>query len=214
MKAVAEVRRRAGGARTGHAGTLDPLATGVLVIAIGAATRSIERLMDTEKGYRTTVDLSAFTTTDDREGAREEVPVGRAPSRDDVDAALRRFIGPIQQRPPNFSAMKIAGRRAYRLARAGREVELAPRPVMVHDLRCLRYEWPEVELEIRSGKGFYVRSLARDLGRALGTGGHCATLRRTAVGPFEESMARRVDELPARLDQHDLIALDAALAMI
>lgn len=205
MKAVAVVRRRAGGVRTGHAGTLDPLATGVLVMALGRATRLIEQLMATEKGYRTTVDLGAFTTTDDREGERTEVPVSAPPTREAIDAAIQRFVGTIQQRPPAFSAMKVNGRRAYQLARRGREVELAPRPVQVHALRCTRYEWPEVELEIRSGKGFYVRSLARDLGVALGTGGHCASLRRTAVGDFDESMAWSVEALPERLGPEHLI---------
>ena len=205
MKAVAVVRRRAGGVRTGHAGTLDPLATGVLVMALGRATRLIERLMATEKRYQTTVDLSAFTTTDDREGERTEDAVATPPTRADVDHALGRFLGTIQQRPPAYSAMKVGGRRAYQLARKGRDVELQARPVLVHELRCTRYAWPEVDLEIRSGKGFYVRSLARDLGLALGTGGHCATLRRTAVGPFDESMAWTEARLPERIGQEHLL---------
>lgn len=211
MKAVAVVRRRAGGVRTGHAGTLDPLATGVLVIALGQATRQIERLMATEKRYQTTVDLSAFTSTDDREGDRTEIAVATPPTRADVDLALGRFLGTIQQRPPAYSAMKVGGRRAYQLARKGREVELPPRPVVVHELRCTRYLWPEVDLEIRSGKGFYVRSLARDLGLVLGTGGHCASLRRTAVGPFDESMAWSIERLPERIGQEHLMQAEDLL---
>jgi tRNA pseudouridine55 synthase len=214
MKAVAAVRRRAGGVRTGHAGTLDPLATGVLVLALGRATRFIEHLMDTEKRYRTIVDLSAFTTTDDLEGARTDITVSSPPTHAALNEVLRRFVGTIQQRPPAFSAMKVGGRRAYRLARAGREVDLPPRPVVVRELRCLRYEWPNAELDIRSGKGFYVRSLARELGQALGTGGHCATLRRTAVGPFDEKRATTVQSLPERLACADLLPIEEALALL
>jgi len=214
MKAVAVVRRRACGVRTGHAGTLDPLATGVLVLALGRATRCIDRLMATEKRYRTTVDLSAFTTTDDREGEHSEVEVRTPPTQAALESVLGQFVGIIQQRPPVYSAMKVGGRRAHRLARAGRAVELSPRPVLVHELRCLGYEWPQAELEIHSGKGFYVRSLARDLGTALGTGGHCASLRRTAVGPFEEGQARSVESLAERLGPEDLTPIERALELL
>ncbi|MBL9118979.1 MAG: tRNA pseudouridine(55) synthase TruB [Phycisphaerae bacterium] len=211
---VARVRRRAGGVRTGHAGTLDPLATGVLVLALGKATKSIERLMATDKRYRTTVDLSAFTTTDDREGERTEVAVEKLPSADCVTAAVARFVGTIQQRPPAFSAMKVGGRRAYALARSGSPQELPARPVVIHDLTVLRYEWPELELDIRCGKGTYIRSLARDIGESLGTGGHCASLRRTAVGPFNQSLAVTLDALPDELTVDRLIPVERALAMM
>lgn len=211
---VARVRRRAGGLRTGHAGTLDPLATGVLVLALGKATKSIERLMGTDKRYRTIVDLSAFTTTDDREGERNEVAVEHPPSADSVASAVARFVGTIQQRPPAFSAMKVGGRRAYALARSGSPQELPARPVVIRELTVLRYEWPELELDIRCGKGTYIRSLARDIGEALGTGGHCASLRRTAVGPFDESMAVTPDALPDELTADRLIPVGTAMAMI
>ena len=214
MTAVAAVRRRAGGVRTGHAGTLDPLATGVLVLALGRATRSIERLMATEKRYRTEIDLTAFTTTDDREGERTEVAVAAPPDEAAVRAALARFMGTIQQRPPAFSAMKVGGRRAYAAARKGTPMELAPRPVRVDAIEPVAYRWPLVTLDIRCGKGFYVRSLARDLGVALGTGGHCASIRRTAVGPFTLDEARPLDALPQRLATGDLLPLEAALARL
>lgn len=214
MRAVAYVRRRAGGVRTGHAGTLDPLATGVLVLALGAATRRIERLMATRKRYRTTVDLSAFTTTDDREGERTEVAVASPPSRVQVDAAVESFVGTIMQRPPIYSAMKVGGRRSYKLARKGDAVELAPRPVDVFAIRVVRFAHPQLELDIECGKGTYIRSLARDLGVRLGTGGHCESLRRTAVGPFDESMARAVDALPAIVGQDDLIGMERIDALL
>jgi tRNA pseudouridine55 synthase len=204
MQAVAFVRRRAGGVRTGHAGTLDPLATGVLVMALGAATKRIDEIMATEKRYRTTIDLSAFTTTDDREGQRTEVEVSTPPSPAQLDAALRTFIGTIMQRPPAFSAMKVGGRRAYKLARRGDDVQLAARPVTIHEIELVRYAWPDVEIDIRCAKGTYIRSLARDLGAALGTGGHCAALRRTAVGQFDESMAMRADDVPEVIDAASL----------
>lgn len=214
MTAVSIVRRRAGGARTGHAGTLDPLADGVLVLALGRATKSIERLMDTDKRYRTAIDLSAFTATDDLEGERSEVPIAEPPGEEAIRAALKRFTGSIRQRPPAFSAVKIAGRRAYKMARKGQAVDLPARPVLVHAIDLILYRWPQVELAIHCGKGFYVRSLARDLGEALGTGGHCVSIRRTAVGPFTEAMATRLDDVPQPLAEEHLISLETALRMV
>jgi len=215
MQAVAAVRRRAGRAKTGHAGTLDPLATGVLVIAIGrAATRHLSAIMGTDKRYSTVIDLSAFTATDDREGERREVCVAVPPPADDIRAAVRGFVGEISQRPPSFSAIKIAGRRAYKHARQGRDVQLAPRPVIVHGIDVVSYHWPRVELAIHCGKGSYVRSLARDLGLALGTGGHCLSIRRTAVGPFRIEDAVTLDDVPDPLGQESLIDIERALAMV
>jgi tRNA pseudouridine55 synthase len=214
MRAVSQVRRAALGAKTGHAGTLDPLATGVLVMALGKATRIIDRLMATDKRYGTTIDFSAFTTTDDREGERTEIFTAAPPTRADVIAAIAPFIGTIQQRPPAYSAMKVGGRRAYKLARQGEAPVLAHRPVVIHDLVLERYEWPLADLFIHCGKGTYIRSLARDLGVALGVGGHCAALRRTAVGPFTDSMAHRIEDLPHPLSQADLLSVDHALAMV
>jgi len=214
MAVVAEVRRRAGGVRTGHAGTLDPLATGVLVLGLGAATKQIDVFMGTDKAYRTRIDLSAFTTTDDREGEREQVEVSEPPEQAAIEAALEPFRGTIQQAPPAYSAIKVGGKRAYRLARGGAPPEIPPRTVIVHSLRLMSYDWPIVELSLRCGKGFYVRSLARDLGRALGTGGHCVEIRRTAVGPFTLADAITLDALPAPLTQAALLPLGEALARV
>ncbi|MBL9149416.1 MAG: tRNA pseudouridine(55) synthase TruB [Phycisphaerae bacterium] len=211
---VARVRRAAGRAKTGHAGTLDPLASGVLVLAVGKATRAISQLMDTDKQYRTEIDLSAFTTTDDREGERAEIAVPSPPTDDAVRAALATFVGVVQQRPPAFSAMKVDGERAYRLARAGAPPDLPPRPVRIDRVELLRYEWPIVEIAIACGKGTYIRSIARDLGIALGTGGHCATLRRTAVGPFDDRSALQLDRLPNMLTQAELIPTARAIEMV
>jgi tRNA pseudouridine55 synthase len=208
MQAVALVRRRAGGARTGHAGTLDPLATGVLVIALGKCTRQIESLMATDKRYETVIDLSAFTTTDDVEGPRTDVVPGTPgaatapPVRAQVAQVLaERFTGTVMQRPPAFSAMKVGGRRAYALARQGAAPNLAPRPVRIDAIDILDYAWPRLTLDIRCGKGTYVRSIARELGEALGTGGHCASIRRTAVGAWTASRAVTVEALPATVTQ-------------
>jgi tRNA pseudouridine55 synthase len=209
MTAVSIVRRRAGGTRTGHAGTLDPLATGVLVMALGKCTRQIEALMATEKRYDTVIDLGAFTTTDDVQGERTDVPLdGRAaPAREAIERLLaERFTGTVMQRPPAFSAMKVGGRRAYALARAGKPPELAPRPVVIHSIAVTAYEWPLLSLSMHCGKGTYVRSLARELGTALGTGGHCTMIRRTAVGAFTLDRAVPIDALPERITREWLDA--------
>jgi tRNA pseudouridine55 synthase len=214
MTAVSIVRRKVSGgkrAKVGHAGTLDPLATGVLVIAIGKATAALSRLMETDKHYHTVIDLSALTTTDDREGPREEIAVMHPPSHHEVLAALERFTGEFQQRPPSYSAVKIDGRRAYALARKGDAVAIPSRTVHVRELHLRRYQWPMVELDLRCAKGFYVRSLARDLGKALGSGGHCASIRRTEVGRFTLEMAKCLADVPDRLREEDLISLDRAL---
>jgi len=209
MAAVAAVRRRFrafGKVKVGHGGTLDPLATGVLVLGVGPATRILERIVASDKRYRTTVDLSAFTTTDDREGERTEVPVSTPPSEAAMREVLLAFSGIVQQAPPAFSAIKVNGRRSYRLARDGRPPELPSRPVRIDEVRLLAYEWPHVDLDIRCGKGVYIRSIARDLGRRLGVGGHCVRLRRTAVGGYDESLARPLDALPESLGLEDLLA--------
>jgi len=214
MSAVAQVRRRAGRARTGHAGTLDPLATGLLVLAVGKATRSLKHLTGLDKRYHTVVDLSAFTATDDAEGDRMEIAVNSPPPRDIVEQTLATFLGEILQAPPAFSAVKISGRRAYKLARSGQSPEMPPRQVTLHEATLERYDWPMVELTLHTGSGFYVRSLARDLGKALGTGGHCASIRRTAVGPFDIADASALEALPDVLRQDDLISIEDVLAKV
>lgn len=214
MAACARVRAalRRGGAprrvKVGHGGTLDPLASGVLVILCGKATPLCNRVMAGKKRYHARIDLSAFSTTDDREGERTEVPVAAPPSENAVCVAAAGFVGETLQRPPAFSAMKVGGQRAYALARKGKAVELEPRPIVIESIDVLAYEWPFVELDVRCGKGVYIRSLARDLGTALGTGGSLDALRRTAVGRFTIDRAIELDALPEVLSQADLQPVD------
>lgn len=213
MAVCARVRAalRRGGApkrvKVGHGGTLDPLATGVLVVLCGKATTLCNAVMVGEKRYRARVDLSAFTTTDDREGERTEVDC-QPPDATAIREALGAFVGAVMQQPPAFSAMKVGGRRAYALAREGKAVELEPRPVFIRSIELISYQWPVAELDIRSGKGVYIRSIARDLGRALGTGGTLLALRRTAVGRFDIGQAVGLDDLPSVLTQSDLLPAD------
>ena len=215
MWLVANVRRRfEGRMRVGHAGTLDPLATGVMLLAAGSATKLIDRCMHLCKRYVTEVDLSAFTSTDDLEGEQIPVEIAARPSLDDVRTAAQRFVGTILQRPPAFSAVHVGGRRAYALARSGASVDLPERPVKVHSLEVVSYDWPLVTLDVHCGKGFYIRSLARDLGVELGTGGHCTSLRRTAIGPFDDGWLRSIDELPERMTMDELIPSQRVLDSI
>ena len=184
--AVARLKRIYNGKKAGHAGTLDPLASGILPIAFGEATKTVPYVQDGEKGYRFTVLWGAETNTDDADGtivATSEV----VPERADIEALLPRFTGVIEQRPPAFSAIKIAGERAYDLAREGELVDIPPRAVTIHELAISAHEGRTTTFETRCGKGTYVRAIARDLGRALGCYGHVTALRRTRVGPFVES---------------------------
>ena len=182
--AVAVVRRRFAAKRAGHAGTLDPLASGCLPIALGEATKTVPFVMDGRKRYRFTVRWGEERDTDDAEGRVVETSAAR-PHEADIRAALPRFTGTIAQVPPRFSAIKVEGERAYDLARDGEMVELEARPVEIGRLELV--ERPDADhavFEAECGKGTYVRALARDLGRVLGTFGHVCALRRTAVGPF------------------------------
>jgi tRNA pseudouridine55 synthase len=185
------------GTKIGHAGTLDPFATGVLLLLVGKATKLCERLMDEPKQYEATVKLGATTPTDDPESEEILYPGAAPVSEDAVRAALAPLIGEIVQRPPAFSALKVGGRRAYDLARGGKDVVLQPRKVRVYGMDLLEYAWPLVRLRVDCGRGTYVRAIARDLGEALRTGGHLVQLRRTRVGPFGEEDAVRPDQLTA-----------------
>jgi tRNA pseudouridine55 synthase len=199
----------AGGApkrvKVGHGGTLDPLATGVLVVLVGKATRLCDRIMVGEKRYLADVDLSQSSTTDDREGERTPAQVASPPTRDAVAAACARFVGTIMQRPPAYSAIKVEGKRAYRLARGGEPPKLEPRPVLIHTINLVAYEWPIATIDVRCGKGTYIRSLARDLGELLTGAGMLLTLRRTEVGEFAIDRAMKVSDLPKVLSQADLL---------
>jgi tRNA pseudouridine55 synthase len=194
--AVSVVRRRFAAKRAGHAGTLDPLASGCLPIALGEATKTVPFVMEGRKTYAFTVRWGEERDTDDAEGKVVATSPAR-PAGDAIRALLPRFIGTILQVPPRFSALKVEGERAYDLAREGAAVELAPRRVEVHRLELLATSDSEHSVfAAECGKGTYVRSLARDLGRTLGCLGHVAALRRTSVGPFAEDRAVRLDSLP------------------
>jgi len=208
---VARVRRLAGQRRVGHAGTLDPAATGVLPVLLGRATRLVELIQAGRKTYQATVCLGAATTTDDAEG--ETIATAPVPtlSCEQVAGVLRRFEGTILQTPPRYSAIKVGGQRAYAVARRGDEPALQPRPVTIDALHLLACDPPTLCLEVHCGSGTYVRALARDLGAALGTLGHLTALVRTRVGPFGLEDAIRLDTLAERGVAAVLLAADQAL---
>jgi tRNA pseudouridine55 synthase len=198
---VARIRRIAGTRKVGHAGTLDPMATGVLVVGVEKATRLLGYLTLTEKVYLATIRLGQATSTDDAEG--EIVSAAPRPVGDDeLHAAVAKLTGEIQQVPPQVSAIKVNGQRAYKLTRAGAAPELAARPVTVHEFVVTATrpagDFVDVDATIRCTSGTYIRSLARDLGAALGTGGHLTALRRTRVGPYDEAQARTLESLSER----------------
>jgi tRNA pseudouridine55 synthase len=208
---VARVRRLAGTRKVGHAGTLDPMATGVLVLGVDRATRLLGHLMLTDKAYDATVRLGVATTTDDAEG--EVVSTASAAGLDEgtVRATLAEFVGDLLQVPTAVSAIKVDGKRAYQRVRDGEQVELAPRPVTVHELvvRDVRRDGDavDVDLSMRCSSGTYVRAIARDAGARLGVGGHLTALRRTAVGPYGLHVARTLDELA---DDFSVLPITAA----
>lgn len=183
--------------KIGHAGTLDPFATGVLLLLVGKGTKLCERLMGQPKEYIAMIRLGATTATDDPESPEEIPPDSRPCTREQVNALLPEYVGQIMQTPPVFSAMKVAGRRAYDLARRGAEVQLEPRPVQVYELEVLSFEWPLLTLRVRCGRGTYIRSLARDMGRQLSRGGYLTQLRRTRIGDFDVGQAVSLEKLKA-----------------
>ncbi len=199
-QALSAVKRIYDAQKAGHAGTLDPLATGVLPLAFGEATKTVPFAFDGQKAYRFTVRWGAETTTDDTAG--EVVKTSdQAPSAADIRQLLTRFTGEIQQTPPQYSAIKVDGQRAYELARDGETVELEPRTVVVDRLELVETPDPRTAVfEAECGKGTYVRALARDMGRTLGCFGHVVQLRRTRVGPFMEADAVSLDELREAAD--------------
>ena len=193
--AVARVKRFFNAAKAGHAGTLDPLASGSLPIALGEATKTVSHAMDGRKLYRFTIRWGVETTTDDMEGTAA-VTSDIRPHEAEIRAILPEFTGTITQVPPKFSAIKIAGERAYDLARGGADVELEPREVMIHRLDLVACPDPDhAEFLAECGKGAYVRAIARDMGRRLGTRGHVVALRRLAVGPFAETHMISLEKL-------------------
>jgi tRNA pseudouridine55 synthase len=196
---VAKVRRIAGTRRVGHAGTLDPMATGVLVIGIGKATRLLGYLTDNDKAYQATIRLGAATTTDDADGIVVSERDTRAVTDDEIQSAVAAFRGDIWQVPSTVSAIKVEGRRSYARARAGEDVQLPPRLVTVHRFEVLDLRrsgnFADIDVAVDCSSGTYVRALARDLGAALGVGGHLTALRRTRVGPYDLSRAVTLEAL-------------------
>jgi tRNA pseudouridine55 synthase len=210
-QAVGKVRWLYGAEKAGHAGTLDPLATGMLPIALGEATKTVPFVQEGGKLYRFDLEWGSETSTDDAEGdvtATSDVRPGET----DVAAMLPRFTGTIMQRPPAFSAIKVNGERAYDLARAGETVELAERPVTITALTLLKHGTERSSFEMACEKGTYVRSLARDLAQALGTRGHVTALRRTRVGGFAEADMLTLEAIEAATDR-DALLRPSAIAL-
>jgi tRNA pseudouridine55 synthase len=212
---VARIRRIAGTRRVGHAGTLDPMATGVLVVGVEKATRLLGYLTLTEKEYDATIRLGQSTSTDDAEGEITGGATGVSVSAETLAQAVAGLTGEIEQVPPAVSAIKVNGQRAYRLTRAGAALELKSRPVTVHEftVTAVRRDGQllDVDATVRCSSGTYIRALARDLGAALGTGGHLTRLRRTRVGGYRIEDARTLEQLAGRFEVLPLAQAAAAV---
>ena len=190
------MRRQTGLRKFGHAGTLDPAATGLMIILVGAATKQATRLLGLDKIYVAELTLGALSTTGDREG--EITPQSnRQPTQAEVEAALKRYTGRITQTPPAHSAIKVGGQRAYQLARAGKPVDMPSRQVTVHALKLLDYAYPIVRLEAHVSSGTYIRTLAEGIGAVLGVGAYLSALRRTQIGDYTISAAAQLQDIDA-----------------
>lgn len=194
--------------KVGHSGTLDPFATGLLIILTGSATKRQDEFMKQDKVYEATFRLGAVSTTGDPEGEitergmlnderREATPTTNyhLPSTEEVQKALAKFVGEITQVPPQYSAIKVNGKKAYELARAGKKVELKPRQVTIYSLELLEYVWPEIKVRAHVSSGTYIRTLAEDIGKELGTGAYCLELRRTKIGGYEVKDAKTIEDI-------------------
>lgn len=191
---VKEIKKITGQEKVGHAGTLDPSASGVLVIGLGKGTKKLHSLAKTEKEYHAKIKLGETSTTDDEEGEKRKIYVTKKPSLKRVKEIIRTFVGQIQQIPPQFSAVKIGGKPAYRLARSGKKVRLKPRNVSIKKIQLIQYHWPFLVIKITTGPGVYIRALARDIGKKLKVGGYLAELERTRVGNFEKKTALTIEQ--------------------
>ncbi len=203
---VAAIRKRLPRSmRVGHTGTLDPFATGVLVLCIGPATRLAIYVQRQPKRYLAEVTLGATSTTGDIDGEINPQPQPSAghPSDDQIAEAVASFVGDIQQIPPAHSAIHVNGERAYKLARQGKDVKLAARTVTIHDISVVSYEFPKLVIDVRCGSGTYIRSLARDIGEQLGVGGYCSKLTRTEIGAFQIADAITIDEFSPDMEVLD-----------
>lgn len=202
--------------KVGHGGTLDPFAKGLLILLLGKGTRLFDKIMELDKTYKATVFLGVETDTYDREGKVVRKNDGLKPTQEEIETRLGIFSGTIYQSPPRYSAVKVHGKRAYELARRGKDFELKPREVLVHRVLLEDYQYPFLRITVKAGKGFYMRSLAHDLGIQLGTGAHLYELCRVAIGPFKvedgiqsKEMISGTNELPKRV-----LSLERAIEMI
>lgn len=185
FKFLSQIKKIAGTKKVGHAGTLDPLASGVLVVAIGRqSTKKIHLEVQKEKEYLAEIKLGAYSTTDDEEGEKEVVKPEKIPDMAFVKKTVDSFTGKIKQIPPVYSAIKVNGQESYKLVRKGKTVELKPREVVIKSIQILEYEYPKLVLKVVTGPGVYIRSLARNIGEKLKTGGYISELKRTRVGEF------------------------------
>lgn len=212
--AIVRGKLKAGGApkrvKVGHGGTLDPLASGVLVVLVGKATKRCDQVMLGVKQYETTIDLARLSDTDDLEGEVQDVRVEREPTIDEVREACAKWTGDVMQTPPAYSAIKVGGQRAYAMARRGEAVELAARPIRIDEIEVVSYAWPTLVIRVTCGKGTYIRSLGRDIGSEMGVGGVLTALRRTRVGWFSIEDSVTLEALPSPMDPWSL-TLDPAL---
>ncbi|OGV90524.1 tRNA pseudouridine(55) synthase TruB [Microgenomates group bacterium RIFCSPHIGHO2_01_FULL_45_11] len=198
---VNEVRRLTGERRVGHAGTLDPLASGVLVVGIGReATRKLKEIVGQEKEYLAKIRLGMTSTTDDEEGEKTKLSNYRTIELANIQSVLKNFVGTVEQVPPVYSAVKIKGKEAYKLARKGKVVELRPRQVVIKSIDLVDYSWPFLTIKVVTGPGVYIRSLARDIGEKLYTGGYLTSLKRTRVGRFTLTDCVPIETLAKKLD--------------
>lgn len=202
---VQEIKRISGRAKVGHAGTLDPLAEGILIVAIGRKfTKEIGKEKNKEKEYVADVRFGITSETDDEEGGKTIHEVEERPSSQSVRSALKKFVGEISQVPPIFSAIKINGREAYKAARRGEAPLMKPRKVRVKDIEIISYKWPDLKIRVTTGPGVYIRSLARDLGEELGVGGYLSGLIRTRVGGFSVKKSLSIEKFK-KLAENDKI---------
>ncbi len=193
---IYRVKKITGEKKVGHAGTLDPLATGLLLVAVGReSTKRLGEFLKKDKTYVARIKLGVETDTDDSEGIAVNTNEHIIPTKDDIESVLQHFQGDIEQLPPSYSALKINGKKAYEIARSGGIVTLTPRKVQVHSISLTGYEYPHVDIEASVSSGTYIRSLARDIGRSLGTYGHIVALRRTELDRWEEKDAVTLESL-------------------
>lgn len=197
---VGRVRKLLGVRKAGHCGTLDPLATGLLIVCLGKATKLSRFVMGDRKSYETTITLGATTDTYDREGALSKCNERIIPTRDEIEAALGRFTGIIKQTPPLYSALKVKGKPLYKYARKSENIEIEPREVLIESISLTNYDYPIVKLSITCGAGTYIRSLAHDLGQVLGCGGYVEQLRRVRIGEIHVANAVGLDELEKTIE--------------